>query len=357
MFRPFDGASALTILLVSALAGCNAGEARVDTRTDLPTPLPVAVTSPHIADIAAVYAATGTLTAESEAAIVARAGGDIVEIRVEEGDRVSRGQVLARLDGDRARLEMQKARAELDRNTRELARLGNLHERGLVSSASRDALEAEVAATRAAHERATLNYEHTAIRSTIDGVVSRRDVKIGSTLVEGETVFVVTDTNELEAYLDIPQNELQKFSVGHRAALAVDSHPDTTFAAGIERISPTIDPATGTFRATLVVDNADGSLAPGMFGRFTIAWQTYRNALLIPDSATVAEDRDTIVFVVEDGEAVRRSVQTGIRSNGFVQITGGLSLDDDIVLTGQSRLRDGVRVLATAAPAAPRIRG
>jgi len=347
------GASPLLLLTV-LLAGCGAGNAEPGNQDAANAPLPVAVVAPHIADMAATYVTTASLAADREASIPARIGGDVVEILVEEGELVQRGQVLARLDGERARLAMRETKAQFDRLQRERDRVARLHYRGLVSSASRDEVIAELEAVEAAYARARLNVEYTMIRATIDGVVSERSIKIGAALVEGQQAFVVTDTADLVAYLDIPQNELYKFDVGQAAAIEVDSQPGTRFPAAIERLSPTIDADTGTFRATLAIDNRRGRLAPGMFAQFSIVWDTYPDALVIPEGAVLREDTETIVFVVENGEAVRRKVSTGLNGDGLLQIVDGIGLDDRIVLSGQARLRDGSRVLArSASPSQP----
>ena len=351
------GAATLAGLLTLALSGCNDGNAGEAVAEIEATPLPVAVGYPEIADIAARYETTGTLTTDAEAPVTARTAGDVVEILVEEGDAVSKGDVLARLDGERLRLTMLQLRAEFERSTREVERLANLHDRGLVSSAQYESLVYDARASKAAYELARLNWEHTEIRSTIDGVVSSRQVKLGSNLAEGDTAFVVTNDRELLAYLDIPQTELVKFRRGHVAQLSVDSDPGMSFDATVTRISPTINPTTGTFRATMLIDNEDRKLAPGMFARFQIAYETHADALVVPASATLVEDDVTVVYVVEDGAAVRRPVDTGIRSGDYIEILGGLSTGDTIVLRGQSRLRNGSRVLARAEPAEKPARG
>ncbi len=338
----------LVLAATLALPGCNAGVAGVPELAEETAALPVEVAVPEIRDIQATYATTGTLAADAEAPVPAKIDGVIVELFVEEGDVVRRGQLLARLDANRSQLELLRAAAELERRERELERLANLHSRGLISSADFESAEYDVASGKAAHDLAKLNFEYAHVRATIDGVVSARNVKIGQTLSEGDAAFTVTNTHALVAYLDIPQTELRKFAVGQPATLSVDSHPDHDFQAIVERISPTINMDTGTFRATMTIDNTQAELAPGMFGRFTIAWQTNNDALVVPESALVREDTATTVFVVADGEATRRVVTTGIRSGGVVEIIDGLNADDRVVLRGQSRLRDGSRVLAQA---------
>ena len=342
-------AAVLLALFAATSTGCGIGKASVTESAVAAdsAPLPVLVTRPETADIFAIYETTETIASDAEAAILARVEGQVTEILVEEGDTVSKGQILARLDGKRLRFEMQKAKADLEKTTREYDRSISLHERGLVSAASYDDLQYDLQAMRANFDIKTLNYNYTAIRSTISGIISSRDIKVGTNVNVGQLAFVVTDTSRLVAYLNIPQTELSKFSSGHAVAVKVDSMPDAEFNATIARISPAIDPRTGTFRATAYLNNHDGGLAPGMFGRFTIAYEKHVNALVIPVAAAVQEDNEIIVFVVQDGAAVRREIQVGIRSNGVLEVLSGLDSDDVIITTGQSGLRDGSSVLAS----------
>ena len=123
--------------------------------------------------------------------------------------------------------------------------------------------------------------------------------------------------------------------------------PGELFDAEIVRISPTIDVRNGTFRATAFIDNSSGALAPGMFARFTIAYEMHADALVIPRRALVEEDSQVAVYVVIDGAVERRAIEIGIESDGVVEILGGLDGDEEIVVVGQSGLRDGSKVLAS----------
>ena len=177
--------------------------------------------------------------------------------------------------------------------------------------------------------------------------MSARDIKLGQHLAVNDVAFRITDTRELVAYLRIPQSELAKFAVGHLASLTVDAMPEHAFAAEIVRISPTIDTNNGTFRATATIDNAAGDLAPGMFARFTIAYEQHDDVLLIPDDALLAEDGGTVVYVVADGAVSQRRIETGISAGGRVEVLNGLAIDDAVVVVGHSGLRDGSKVVAS----------
>lgn len=343
----------VAIAAVSAAAlvsGCGVGEASTSDEAIAEVaaaPLPVEVVSPVKTEILATYHTTATLNSDAEAPVLARVEGEVVEILVEEGDLVMEGQVLAALDGDRLRLEMNAARANLDMARREHERMISLHERGLVSAAAFEGMQFNVDALQAVYELKRLNVGYTKIRAPISGVVSARDIKLGQHLSVNDATFRVTDVSLLVAHLKIPQSELARIAVGNQAEIRVDAMPDQVFTATVDRISPTIDMKNGTFRATAYVENDGGLLAPGMFGRFDIAYERHEDALTIPSDAVIAEDNVSVVYIVEDGEAVRRIVETGIQNNGVVEVLSGIAEHDRIVVTGQNSLRDGSRVLAS----------
>ena len=340
-----------TFLLAGSamLSGCGVGEASVsdEDAVQAATPVPVEVAHPYRADIYATYVATATIGSDADAPVVARVAGEVVELLVEEGDFVQEGQVLARLDGERLRLELLSAKAKLNQARKEFQRNIDLHERGLISASMFDSLQYDLEALEATYELKKLGFEYSKIRATISGVVASREIKPGQNLAINDVAVRFTETSELVAYLQIPQSELPKFDAGHTASIEVASMPGTLFPATIVRISPTIDTRNGTFRATAIIGNEAGDLAPGMFGRFTIAYEQHENALVIPAAALLDEDDQTTVYVVNDGEVAQRAVEIGIETDGNIEILGGLSENDTIVVVGHSGLRNGSKVLAS----------
>jgi len=333
-----------------ALSGCGIGQASVADQDEIrdATPVPVEVTTPFRSDVYATYHATATISSDFDAPVAARVGGEIVELVVEEGEFVEKGQLLARLDGDRLRLEMLSARANLEQARKEYKRNMDLAERGLISASMYEGLKYDLDALQANFELRQLNYDYSGIRAPIAGVVSSRDVKLGQNLGVNDVAFRITDTAVLQAHLQIPQSELYKFEAGHTATVEVASMPGSEFPAIIERISPTIDIRNGTFRATARIDNESGDLAPGMFARFTIAYEVHENALVVPAAAVIEEDEQATVYVVADGMVSLREVDVGIQSGGVVEILSGLADDETVVVVGHTGLRDGSKVLASA---------
>jgi membrane fusion protein, multidrug efflux system len=340
-------ASAATTFLLSALllTGCKGVADEGPTGDDKEAKaIPVEIATLERGDVFAVYTGTASLETDADALVVAKVAGQVMEILAEEGDRVKKDQVLARLDGDRLRLEMERAQANLAKLEQEYNRSIQLHEQGLVSAGAYENLKYDLDALRAAYRLAQLEHSYTMIRAPIAGVVSRRHIRIGNTISTNEPAFQVTELDPLLAYLHIPEREFRRLERGQAAELSLDAIPGQRFMARVQRISPIVDPATGTFKVTLEVPLQDARLKPGMFGRFNIVWDTRRDVLLVPRVAIIDDDVSDSVFIVVDGKAERRSIRTGYVRGSQVEILEGLDGDETIVVLGQAGLRDGARV-------------
>ena len=133
-------------------------------------------------------------------------------------------------------------------------------------------------------------------------------------------------------------------AVGQPASLRFDALPGLTQEAVASRISPTVDPATGTFRMQISMSGSQKDIAAGMFSRVHIAYAMHDNAMLLPRQAIIVEDTDSVVYVVTDGEAHRRVVQTGISDAEMTEILGGLDASETVILSGSRGLREGTPV-------------
>jgi membrane fusion protein (multidrug efflux system) len=338
-------AAALASAVLPMLSACGVGEASTAPQAaQPPATIPVVTALPERGEAFALHSGTVNLEADSEAAVVAKVGGEIVEILVEEGDRVTAGQLLARLDRERLELEVQQALADLNRLRQEYRRNVLLHERGLVSEGAFENLRFDLQALDASYRLAKLQLDYADVRAPIDGVISERISRVGNMLAPGETLFHISNPGSLVAYLHVPQRDLFHFQVGQPARLSLDALPGEQHLAVIQRISPRVDAETGTFKVTLAVDGAAASLRPGMFARVQIVYDVHANALLVPADAVLSEDAEAAVFVVEAGIARRRPVATGLISDQLVEILEGLDGTEEIIVVGHSAVQDGTPV-------------
>ncbi|CAN5322230.1 efflux RND transporter periplasmic adaptor subunit [soil metagenome] len=341
----------LTVVLLCALAACGGSDdAGSASETSA---IPVETVAASRGAIAAIWSGTATIEADSEADVPAKVGGEVIELRVEEGDSVEAGQVLALLDGERLRFEVARSLAEVRRLEQEYERNVELHEKGLVSAGSFESLKYELDALKATHDLAALELSYTRIRAPIGGVVTHRYIKLGNTMAVNEPTFHIADLDPLLAYLHVPEREYRRLAPGHRATAEVDALASRPFEARIERVAPSVDPATGTFKVTVEIEDPEQELKPGMFSRISIVYETRPDALLIPRVALVDDDTSAAVFVIEEGIAHRRTVRTGLVQGGRVEVLEGLDGEEEVVVIGQNGLRDGSRVEVVSDQAAP----
>jgi membrane fusion protein (multidrug efflux system) len=333
-------------LLTFGLAACekNAQDADAAAAEDDSPAIPVETTLPSRSDIYAVYAATAPIEAFADATVIAKVGGEVREIFVEEGDDVASGQILARLDGERLRLEMQQAEANLQKLQRDYQRNLDLKSKNLISEGDFEKIRFEMDALQATHDLARLELGYTEIRAPISGVISERFIKKGNTIDVNEQTFKVTSLEPLISYLHVPEREYRRIDAGQNASITVDALRGVEFAGIVARISPVVDPETGTFKITVEVSDPSRNLKPGMFGRVSIVHDMHANALQIPRSAVIDEAGQASVFVVNDGIAERRIISTGYVDAGQVEVLHGLGDGDQVVIVGQTTLKQGSKV-------------
>lgn len=343
--------SALASLLAGALflSACENGQARNnEAKEDEAPAIPVEVALVQRGSVTAFYSSTATLEADREARVVPRLAGNIDAIYVEEGDFVTEGQRLARIDNERYRIEVSRAQATLQRLEQDFNRSREMYSRSLISSEAFERAKFEFDAQKAQFALAQLDLSYTEIAAPITGVVSERMIKVGNMVNAQNPVFVITSMDPLLATLHVPERELARLAVGQPAFVAADALAGRQFTGRVARISPVIDANTGTFRVTVEVSGEDGVLKPGMFGRVNIVHDRREDTLLIPVEAVITEDARSSVFVIVDDKAERRTVQVGYRNNGQVEIVEGVSEGELVVITGQASLRNQSKVAIIA---------
>jgi membrane fusion protein, multidrug efflux system len=344
-----------TVALAGLLAaGCSNGKAKDkdDADAQKTATVPVEVQPLKRAEMVAVYSGTAPIEAHEEATVVAKVGGEVRQIFVEEGDAVQAGQVLARLDGDRLRLTLAQTDANLRKLERDYKRTLELAEKGLVPKSTAENTKYDLDALRAGYDSARLELSYTEIRAPINGVISARKIKVGNTIGPNDPTFTVTDLDPLLAFVHVPEKEFRKIAPGQNAEVVIDALGSARFTGTISRISPTVDPQTGTFRARVEVPDATRTLKPGMFARVNIVYERRQQALQLPRTSILDADGQQSVFVVVNGKAEQRMIRTGLASGGWIEVLEGLEGGEQVVTIGQAGLKSGtlVKVVGDSAP-------
>jgi membrane fusion protein (multidrug efflux system) len=305
--------------------------------------VPVEVSRVAKKPIAASYPGTAPLEAPGEAQVVAKTSGVMVQLLAEEGDIVQKGQVLARIDPERARLEAARSLATVRKLENNYRRSRELAERKLVSADAVDNIRFELESARASYSLANLELSYTNITAPISGVVAQRMFKPGNLINLNTPVFRIVDNSRLEAVLNVPERELATLKAGLPIKLTVDALPGQVFDGVIDRLSPVVDSGSGTFRVVGAFAGG-GVLRPGMFGRINVVYDQRDDALTIPRTALLEDEGESAVYTVRNKKAVRVPVQLGYVNGELAEIRSGLKEGEPVITAGKVAVRDGTEV-------------
>lgn len=295
--------------------------------------------------------ALGTLRANESAALTATTTDTIAEIRFEDGQRVSAGDMLVVMNSREQLAERAEARASVAEAQRQFERVQDLARRGTASAALLDQRRRELDIARARVEAAEARLRDRRIVAPFDGVVGLRNVSVGSLLTPGALVTTLHDDSVMKLDFTVPELFVAIVRPGLRVEARSRAWPDEVFRGEVVSVGNEVDPVTRAFRVRALVPNPERKLLPGMLMTLALAGRE-RDALVVPEGAILTQDRTHSLFVVEESDegakAVRREVRLGIRMPGSVEIVEGLAGDERVVTQGGFRLADGdaVRVRA-----------
>lgn len=352
-------------LLALPLAGCggdDAGAANAAGRGGAPgggaggpggpgarPDVPVAVERVALGTASSYYTATATLEAENRARIDSRVSGVVKKILREEGDFVQAGEALLLLEDDEAKFRLQQAAANLRVAESEYARRERMRDEGLLSAGEFETTENTLSIRKAELGLADVALSYTRITAPFSGRVVRRHVDLGANVSAGTPLFEVMDDDPLLARVYIPTKRMGFVREGQRITMHIDS-TDSDLTGVVRLISPIVDATTGTVKVTAeVVDHPEGTRA-GDFAQMSIVTSRHDDVPLVPSHAVFEETGQSILFVVEDGKAVRRVVEPGFVDGARTEIVSGVAAGDLVVVKGQRELRDGANVAIKEGP-------
>ncbi|MBR4740276.1 MAG: efflux RND transporter periplasmic adaptor subunit [Bacteroidales bacterium] len=284
-----------------------------------------------------VYASTVQAYAINN--IAPQTAGRIRKINVEVGDYVVKGQVLAEMD----RLQLDQTELQVQNDDIEYERLKGLLQEGGVSQS-----DFETAELAYKLRKTTLDNlrENTILRSPITGFVSARNFDAGDLFSMSSPLFTVQQVTPVKLLVGISESEYTKIAKGDSVTLTVDAIPGETITCKVERLYPTIDPATHTFKAEVVVPNTSRVLRPGMYARVTVNFGT-RRSVIVPDQSLVKQEGTgtRFIFVLKaDNTVSYLPVTVGRHMGREYEILSGLDEGVQVVVKGQALLKDGVKV-------------
>lgn len=359
---------AAALFAIALLAGCGG-----DEEAEAAAPVPVTVGAESVLllrpdEIQTGPLLSGSLQADEQATIRAEVGGAVLDVSAEEGQRVRRGELLARIEDvavsdayQSARTATQTAQSASEIARRDLERARTLAEAGAVPTRNVETArvqlanaQAQLSAAQAQTASARDRLEATRVTAPFAGVVSRRAVNAGDVVAPGAELFTVIDPGSMELQASVPSSDLAALRVGTPVEFEVRGYPGQTFTGRIDRIAPAADPVTGQVPIFVSIPNRGGTLISGLFaqGRVTAETQT---GLVVPAAAVDTDGPAPVVVRIRGGRAERVPVQLGIRDprTERVQILSGVAAGDTLLFGAAREVTPGTPVrVGSAAPAA-----
>jgi len=303
----------------------------------------------------------GTVRAHTEIDLASKLNGVIAWIGPKEGDRVSKGAKLLQVDVKSVQTRVAETQARYDQALKEYERAQRLHRDQIISKNQLDQATTLLETTNAELDAARVNLGDGTLYSPISGILDRLDVDRGEYISPGQTVMKIVNIEQVYIELPVPEKDILYFTKGQSVDIEMsqagqrqcdqpkkgDGQTHCWFPGTIAFISMTADSATRTYLVKVLVNNASGTLRPGMIVRAHLVRRELDAAIAVPFFTLIDREQGKAVFVVEDGVARARQIEYGTFEKGLVEIQQGLNLGDRLVLVGQRGLVNGQKVEVT----------
>ena len=354
--RQRAGRIAFALAACCALAGCG-DDAAVDAAAETARPVPVTSAVVQTGAVETRLHSVGRFVSENAPRLAAEVAARVEDVQVEEGQSVSAGQVLVRLDRTAFELAAQEARAailsldvSIANGERRVTRYADLRSSNALSQERLDDAESALAADRAAMAAAQARLAiaedrlaKTALISPIDGIVERRHVSVGDFVQAGTPMISVTDTVALRVDLPFPETVAHQLRVGQPVILESPVAPGARQATHIDTIRPTVGEQNRALFAIARIENP-GQWRPGADAYASVVVDQRPGAVLVPFMAVVERPGRQVVYLVDGERARERIVQPGERQDGLIEIVDGLAGGETVVVDGARYLSDGAPI-------------
>ncbi len=336
----------------SAQQGKPAGQQQT-AQAPKPMGLPVKAEPVQISKVTDEVTAVGSLLAEESVIIRPEIDGRIINLHFEEGQTVSAGQRLVSIDASEFAAQLAAIEADLRTEEQRFDRAQELFQQKFISKEALDVQRGSVERLKARVDEARARVAKTVIRAPFSGTVGLRMISPGAYVKAGNDIVRLESIGTIKADFRIPEVFMSRVRPGQEIAIRLDAYPGEDFRGRVYAVEPVVDEQTRTVLMRARVPNKSNKLKPGMFVRVAVTMGTRPNAITVPEQALWPQGQDNFVFRVVEGKAALTKVQLGNREPGRVEIAGGLSPTDVVVIEGQIKLRDGAPVTVMGAPPAP----
>ncbi|MCF7708494.1 MAG: efflux RND transporter periplasmic adaptor subunit [Verrucomicrobia bacterium] len=340
--KEFTVSAIITASALAGFTGCSQGSNNAGQE---PMPINVVAVDAETRRLSETLPVVGNISPNEIIDIKPEISGRITELNFNEGESVSEGQVLVRLDDSETSAMLEQARAEFKLSRANLERSRALREEGTISPQELDQAEANFEISKATLALRTAQLDDTRIIAPFEGFMGKRQISVGQVVSPTTTIAWLVDLDPVKVEFNVPERFLGKLHKDQTINIGIAAYPEESFEGKVYFIDPRIDEDTRTAFVKAIVPNPDHKLKAGMFANIEITMDIRTNAIVIPETALMMREEQTSVYTVTaDNKVELRPVTVGIRLPGKAEIIDGLSAGETVVVEGTQKLQPGAPV-------------
>lgn len=302
-------------------------------------------------DFADRIEALGTTRANETVVITANASEKITAIHFEDGQQVSKGDLLVSLDQSEEQAELEAAQAMVSEAQSSYNRAKGLQNSNALSQAALQERQATLKQNQAMIGQINARIENRSIHAPFDGILGLRQVSVGTLVQPGDEITTIDDLSVIKVDFNVPSLYLTALQPGMKVIGTAEAFSDREFEGEVRTINTQVDPVTRTIKVRAVISNPDMILKPGLLMTITLL-KDQRQALIAPEEALIKQGETDYVYIVDQAEgktiARKQAIKTGARQPGIVEVIDGLAAGDQIVAHGTLKISDGSEITVRA---------
>jgi len=341
--------TAVMAALLSALvmAGCKDQESMAEVAgNDRRAPaIPVSVAVVEPVSIRDVVFLPGETEAYEDVKIAANTSGRVEWIGPREGQRVKKGDLLAKIDVSALKASLEHAQAAYELADDLYQRRRRLYDNKIIAREELDQSETQLKLAAADLEQIKVRYSHGFPKSPVTGIVNELYLEVGEYAEAGKPIANIVNIDRIKINVQVPELDVRYVEKGQTTPIRIDAFAERMFTGTVDFVAFKADAATKTFLVRSIIENPAHNIRPGMIGRVAFVRRTIPDALTAPLFAVVDKGGERIVFIERDGVAQSRIISIGVIEGDRVQITSGLNAGDHLIVRGHTEVEDGMRVI------------
>ncbi len=288
----------------------------------------------------------GSFSPNREAEVSPQAGGQIISLPFEEGQTISAGQLMAKLDDEQLRYQVEALQVTLEGYQNDLKRYEVLVKGDATPAVNLERTQLSIRSTQAQIKQLQKQIANTTITAPFSGIITDKLVEKGSVVSMGSPIAKITDISSLKLMVDVPEKAINQFWTGQTIPIETEVYPDARFTGRVSMIAAEGDAAHNYPVQITVTNSGKYPLRAGMYGSIANTSTLKKQTLAVPRQAILGSAKEPQIYVIENGRAMIKTVEIGATTNEYYEITKGLKIGDRVVTSGQINLQNGTLVTA-----------